>query len=211
MKTSSHVSGRRAGGGEVYERARPKPGSARPPVRATRLLLIPLLIASLSACAPLLQLTRSPERAPAVVKQRHPSTEAQMVALMRYVNSVAGEKPLDVRREQSEAAVAFERHPTPFNRLRLALSLSVDPLTESGLKRARHLLLQYVRNKRPSSEDGQLMPLALFLLSNIRRQESLLAALDSSQAAQASLKHKLQALTEVEQKMNHMNRSAPGR
>lgn len=208
MKTSSHVSGRCAGVGEI---AGTQPRSIGLCGRAARVLLIPLLIASLSACAPLLQITRSPEQTPTVAKPRHPRAETQMVVLMRYVNSVAGQKPLAVRREQSKADVAFERHPTPFNRLRLALSLSIDPLTQSGLNRARHLLLQYVRNKRPSSEDGQLMPLALFLLSNIRRQESLLAALDSSQAAQASLKKKLQALTEVEQKMNHMNRSAPGR
>ena len=126
-----------------------------------------------------------------------------------------------LRRARKQASVAFRRQPGMRQRLRLALALSTGPAPEADRRRAEHLLEQYVSTAKPSEGDGQLIPLALFLHSNLRDHRrlsrQLLRAkaargqladkLHQSQARRAKLEHKLKALTQVEQQMNDVSQS----
>ena len=182
-----------------------------------------VLISLLSACAPLWQ-TSGPgpkARFGAAAQRRERHAGVETLALIRYANRLSTAKKPALKRAREQANVAFRRQPGARQRLRLALALSAGPASKADLRRAEHLLEQYVSTAKPSEGDGRLIPLALFLLSSLRdhqrlsqrlhhakaAQEQLTDKLHQSQAQQAKLEHKLKALMQVEQQMNHVDQS----
>jgi len=182
-----------------------------------------VLISLLSACAPLWQTsTPGPKaRFGAEAQQRERHAGAKTLALIRYANRLSTAKKPALQRAREQADAAFRRQPGVRQRLRLALALSTGPASKAELRRAEHLLEQYVSTAKPSEGDGRLISLALFLLSHLRdhmrltqqlhhakaAQGQLTDKLHQAQARQDKLEHKLKALMQVEQQMNHVDQS----
>lgn len=184
--------------------------SSRRRLSLHRITLCVVLIGTLCACVPVSQ--KGPNQKAAfntVAEKRQTAINAEFAKLIRYANHLSTEKQPALKQARDDADVAFKQQSEPLQRMRLVLALSTAPATEAQLRRAQSLLVSYLSDARPSQDDGAYIPLALFLLARQRSQLKLLDQLQTVQAEQAKLKQKLHALMEVEQKMNHVEQSAP--
>lgn len=180
------------------------------PSSVARVVLALSLLVSLSACTPLWNsLSKGPGQQNVAARRQH-ARDADVVALIRYANTLNTQPPDKLHAARERARVAYKRHPRPATRLRLAVSLCSPPTTDANLHAARRLLREYLRREKPFTEPGRFMPLALLLLQQIQVRTALAGQLQRIRANRAVLKRKLEALTQVEQKMNRVDQSTAG-
>lgn len=165
---------------------------------------------ALSGCAPVWQghgALGPRARAGAAGARTQQAAGADTVALLRYRNQLSTLKKQDeLQRARQRAAIAFRHTPDARQRLRLVLALTTPPADDADLAQAKRLLAQFLGSAKPWQGEGRFIPLALFLISQVRAELDATRQLQQARKAQVQLKHKLKALMQVEQKMNRIEK-----
>lgn len=129
------------------------------------------------------------------------ASSAPLESVLIYFRGLQNRSESDLRRERDVARQAFASSASEFNRVCLALVLSMPAASVKDERRALELLEPMTRSS--SASDTPLRGFALVIYSLLREQHKL-------GGETQALKNKLDALKSLEKSMVERERSAPG-
>lgn len=159
-----------------------------------RMAALAALIALLAGCGTL----RSMETAVTEpwIKADSPLPASDLDSLLLYFQYLKKLPPNELSQEHDSARQAYARTGSEFNRVRLAMGLSLSNTPFNDESRALALLNPVVKNPRAS-----LHSLAFLLSTYIQEQKKLDASVQNLQQSMSGLQQKLDALKSLERSL----------